>query len=476
MPVAWSLPLTLPLPFRNRAKAPLDSRAGVAVLTGLALAPLLGLWVASSPTVAGGATAGIAVAAILMGRAHWAAYATLFGMFFTNVGLPLGFAYLDLGDLSSMALLPIWLLSRLAGNRRPRLIPSWWIIPVYVLWMYVTYAVGGAPTEVFGRFLRQIQIAMTCLAVMDLLAEEKRVETAFWLMAIAGTIHALLAVPQFGSAYRVGGVYDQPNYFAHSLSMAAIPALALWQSTARSWVKSLLAGMVGLMVLGVILSISRGTYLALGLTLIWWVRRNRRQLFAGLALAAIFGAMVPQIRERESSDIAARMAMHDLSVTNRWVTVLNGLNAVEAHPIFGVGFGQYTQLDRSVEVTQQAGRSAHNFYLSIAAASGIPALLIYLSFVGALSRSIWRWQGKRAELTGSNLPTGRAIMVQGAQGMLIYMGFTLLTKGGGGAALWCTLGLCGAVAQLPVRGDDETVPPPAPPEPPPTETLPEPTA
>ena len=438
----WSLPSVL------------DRRAGLAALGGLVVAPLLGAYVAENPALVVGLVIALSAGLVVLGRPHWAAYGVCFGMFFSHVGVRIGVAYLDPGDLASMALVPLWLLHRLSGAMRPRLIGTWWLIPALLGWMFVSMLVAGIPPGVMGRFTREIQMLLMALALMDLLAQEDRLKVAFWLIAVAAGIEVLLALPEFGSAYRMGGAYKQANQFAHSVSVGALPVVALFTMYRERWLRFGLLGLLGLMLLAVVLSISRGTYIALGLALLWWVRHNRRQILLIVLVSGVLGVMVPYIRGRESADIGDRLEMKDDSVTHRWATVLNGLNAIEAHPIFGVGYGQFRQIDRSIEVTQQAGRSAHNFYLSVAAATGLPSLLLYVLLFGSVMARLRRWQVRFAALGAPEGYARSAVLVKGAQAMMIYLLITSLTKGVG-LMLWCTIGLCAAACQLRLPAPDD---------------------
>lgn len=427
----------------------LDRRAVLVALGGLLLAPVLGAYVADEPSLAAALVIAFGVGAVVLGRPHWAAYGVCFGMFFSHTGIRVGVAYLDPGDLCSMALVPLWLLHRFSGSMRPRLISTWWLIPALLGWMLVSMLIAGIPPGVMGRFTREIQMLLTTLALMDLLAQEDRLKIAFWLVAIAAGVEVVLALPEFGTAYRVGGAYKQANQFAHSVAVGAIPVVALFTMYRRRWLRFSLLALLGFMLLGVVLSISRGTYIALSLALLWWVRHNRRQIMLTVLVGVVLGVLVPSVRGDVSKDIGNRLEMKDDSVTHRWATVMNGLNAIEAHPFFGVGYGQFRQIDRSVEVTQQAGRSAHNFYLSVAAATGVPSLLLYFALFGSVMARLRRWQLRFAALGPAVARADSAILVKGAQALMIYLLITSLTKGVG-MMLWCTIGLSAAAAQLPL--------------------------
>lgn len=229
----------------------LDRRAVLVALGGLLLAPVLGAYVADEPSLAAALVIAFGVGVVVLGRPHWAAYGVCFGMFFSHTGIRVGVAYLDPGDLFSMALVPLWLLHRFSGSMRPRLISTWWLIPALLGWMLVSMLISGIPSGVMGRFTREIQMLLTTLALMDLLAQEDRLKIAFWLVAIAAGVEVVLALPEFGTAYRVGGAYKQANQFAHSVAVGAIPVVALFTMYRRRWLRFSLLGLLGFMLLGV---------------------------------------------------------------------------------------------------------------------------------------------------------------------------------------------------------------------------------
>lgn len=429
----------------------LDRQALLVALAGLALAPVLGMYVAGAPTVVLLAVVGLAAAASFLRRPHWAAYAFCFTMVFTHVTMRTGFAALMVGDLSAMLVVVTWLLQRLATAQRPRLMPGWVFLPGMLAWMLASLLLSGSAQSGAGSFLRLVLVCATCLALMDLLADEARLRKAIWLLCLAGLVEAFLALGEFGHGYRVEGAYDQANVFGNAMAMSAIAAFTLLLCTRDRLVQVALAAALGLLLLGVLLSISRGTYLGLVVALLWWVRHNRRMLVLVLALSAATAGLMSW-NESQKEEIAERLQMNDTSVEHRLITLQNGVAAIQAKPLFGVGL--FTQLDQHVEVTAQAGRSAHNLYISLAASSGVPALLMYLGFVGMMMRHLQRKQAPRGAATGGR-ESGHALLLKGAQAALIYVLVATLTKGGS-LPLWGQLGMCAAASLMPEREPTET--------------------
>lgn len=70
-----------------------------------------------------------------------------------------------------------------------------------------------------------------------------------------------------------------------------------------------------------------------------------------------------------------------------------GLNAIREHPLMGIGFGNYTKLTYA-----DFGREleAHNSYISIAAETGLPALILYLSIILVTLKDLWKLKRRHA--------------------------------------------------------------------------------
>lgn len=83
-------------------------------------------------------------------------------------------------------------------------------------------------------------------------------------------------------------------------------------------------------------------------------------------------------------------AMH--SVAERRDLIKDAIRMTLQNPVFGVGPGRYGEYRWSNLATQDGGRKrwfpSHNTYLQISSESGIPGLVLYLTFLGVIYRTI----------------------------------------------------------------------------------------
>jgi O-antigen ligase len=145
------------------------------------------------------------------------------------------------------------------------------------------------------------------------------------------------------------------------------------------------------------------------------------RLFAILpVLAAIFIAVAPgQIAKR----YASMFNMNDPTVRDRYVMLRIGERMIRAHPLTGVGPNMVQRLyvdfkgpDSLVgpDGVTHINPHLHNDFLQIAAERGITALMLWLWFVVALMRDLWkRFHAGQRELAATAMATVVALLTAG---------------------------------------------------------------
>ncbi len=411
-------------------------------------APIVGYAISESALFAAVAVVALVLGISLVGRPWWLVPPMLVGTWFSNFSVNAGFGLVSMADLVALALIPLWTFHRLSNRRRPRVVPELWALIAFLVLSFVSLVNGVNPGSAYNAFVRFLEAVFVYLVLVDLCDSPAKLRTACWLLFVCGLVHAVVGLGLYEGVGRLGGLFDQPNSLGHALAIPFLIGLGLIGLPNSRWVRTVIMFGLTLIALAIVLTISRGTYLALGVALLWWLRRSRQ----AVALLLVTGLFVtwglPYVLQNAQTQIAGRLEMHDNSVDNRWTTLLNGFSAIDAHPFLGVGFGQFQELDKAVEVTQQAGRSAHNFYVSVAASSGVPALALLLAFAVPPARRLWHWQrDTRGSTDAGLLETGR--IVTAFQGVSLYMATALLTKGGDLMIFWVVLGLMGAASLMP---------------------------
>ena len=240
-----------------------------------------------------------------------------------------------------------------------------------------------------ARLVAACLAAVTALLALLSLVQQFVLGNATDLFGLAGLPPATdigLAVP------RHSGPYSDPNFWGRQLVLGAPLALALFADRARGrrrwWWLAAFAVICG----GVYLTGSRGTQLALGVTVVVWCllagRRYIRVLFVAPLLVALLFA-VPGVGSRLISlgDTSTSGAQHiDPSLAGRIAAQEMALLMVRDHPALGVGAGNFTTVEPVYQ--RRYGYDTpvlapHNLYLEQAAEGGVVGLAAWLALFGA---------------------------------------------------------------------------------------------
>jgi len=182
--------------------------------------------------------------------------------------------------------------------------------------------------------------------------------------------------------FRPGWVLGDPNYFTISAVLTLPLAFHLMLRSRRPWERVFCAGCLVVTVLAVTLGASRGGFLGLVaafLFVVWHSRARLRNLVVAGGLVLPLSLLLPisplgRLLHPSHSDQGAE--------DSRTVVWQAGLRMMEAHPIAGIGLGNFKPLVRGYEQGDAAVQSiGHNTYLEIGAEMGLPALLVFLGIL-----------------------------------------------------------------------------------------------
>ena len=284
---------------------------------------------------------------------------------------------------------------------------------------------------------------------------------AFLIGAIASTAYGFVdpaAIGTGGYARLTGGLGDANDQAA--VLVAAIPiAVGLAGVSTRAWTRQLAAVGGVICLVGVLTTLSRGGLVALGVTIVAatvfggrWRRRAALLLaLTALGSAAYFVAIAP---------LAARERVTMTSTSGRLDIWRVGWRMVEAHPLNGVGSGNFQ--DAAIHYVQGVGaltsaylivdvpHVAHNVYLELLADLGIPGLLAFLGVAafclaaaGRAARAFERNGDSEMELVA------RCLVLA----VIAFLAADFFLSGEFSKQLWLTFALCPAILGLStVRG------------------------
>ncbi len=218
---------------------------------------------------------------------------------------------------------------------------------------------------------------------------------AYVIGAALAAAYGFVAPPVTANYYdvsRVTGTLGDPNELAAVLVGGTVLAAALAATLRGPLIRWLCAGASAFCALGIFLTLSRGGLVALGFALAAAIVIAGRWRLQAIALAVVLGAgAFAYFGFFASQDELARVTSfgHGTGRTDIWTV---GWRMVQAHPVRGVGVGNYRAasihyllrpgpLQRD-EFIVDTPKVAHNTYLQVLAELGIIGAVLFLAIIG----------------------------------------------------------------------------------------------
>jgi O-antigen ligase len=270
------------------------------------------------------------------------------------------------------------------------------------------------------------------------LRTEWHVRVVVWATIGAATAEALLGYTQWvmatgqagpgGEDLRVYGTFAQPNPYGGFLNFGLLLALALalfGRDVRERW----LAAGAGVLMLGAqALAGSRGALLGLLVALIvmvtiGWRRERLVAIIATVSIPLIaigwLTDLIPlRIQQaalgqlRVSDALNGTVTSANFSTVERLAHWIAGLRMFAAHPILGVGAGNYGAAYAAYALPDwpDALGHAHNYYINAAAETGILGLVAFLALTVATLYLGW-YAVRHTGLSGTLTSSQRAIVL-----------------------------------------------------------------
>ena len=279
------------------------------------------------------------------------------------------------------------------------------VLLLFLAWSTLSFSWSQEPSEALTAVSRIALNGVLFLIVYTAIRTPRDVSWMLWAFVIgsAGAIvYGLMSgapTSSFGDSSRLAGQVENPNELAATLVAGFVLALGLVFVSKRAPVLRLAAGfLAGFMLFGIVLTVSRGGLVSLAV--------------AGIAAIILGGRWRPQMLLFASACVAVTIfyfAFLAPPAARQHVTAGNGgtgredvwkvgWRMVEAHPLEGVGAGNFHTssihyllvqpgLLRRSDFIADTQKVAHNVYLQTWAELGAIGLALLLILVFAVLRS-----------------------------------------------------------------------------------------
>ena len=355
--------------------------------------------------------------------------AALYGVILVTVLLPFGTLPFKVGvtptflDMALGAFVLVYAMQWMTGRRQGfRLTPVHALVALYVMWLLLAFALGlryAPPTSATIRQFVETLLSIAMVFILgDLIRDPQTLRRLVIAVMFAIGVQAIIAVilyilpdqtaeellvrlarigyPNGGvirfiednpaGTERAIGTWVDPNALGGVLAIAA--AMIAPQVFARKPVlpyRWLTVGLLGVVILALILTFSRASVLAIGISLlVVGLFRGYRKYLPMLALVVVLALALPQTRSYIGR-FAEAFAGTDRSTQMRLGEYGDSLELISRNPIVGVGFTGTPEIDLYTNVA--------SMYLIMANQIGLVGVAIYgVMIVGVL---IYGWRARQ---------------------------------------------------------------------------------
>lgn len=273
----------------------------------------------------------------------------------------------------------------------------------YLAIVVISLAVATDRASTLKEIAKWSEVALVVACGAYLLTTLSRVHRLVWAILAAGMLEALLGLEQWVLTYgaRVYGTFDQPNPFAGFLNFALPLALALVLFAPDINERWMAAAMTVLLAGGEYAAHSRGATLGIAAALVvivvvGWRRERVAALISGFgaglaAVAWVLHAIPLRLQQQmlnevnlSDSGLCNHVNNADFSTMERLAHWAAGLRMFAAHPLLGVGAGNFeaAYFGYNTWCWELPLGHAHNYYINAAAETGVLGLAAFLALTG----------------------------------------------------------------------------------------------
>ncbi|MGA9869018.1 MAG: putative O-glycosylation ligase, exosortase A system-associated [Acetobacteraceae bacterium] len=280
----------------------------------------------------------------------------------------------------------------------PKRLPVTAVTVLMALFMVVitaTTAVAMSPLtdQVVAKYVLVMKSFGFILLTISLLTTRRRIHALIWLMVISlaffGSKGGVFTILHGGGGGRVEGPPGTMITDNNDLAVALLITLPLMNflrvHSADRLVRIGIAVVMGLTLLAVLGSYSRGALIALAaVACFFWLKSRRKIVYGVLVFGAIAGAVAFMPQEWVARMQTIQSYQADQSAEGRLKMWHTAWIMAEGRPLTGVGFmGTYSRkvVDRFDPTS--AARAVHSIWLELLAENGFPAFFIWLGITGA---------------------------------------------------------------------------------------------
>lgn len=301
------------------------------------------------------------------------------------------------------------------ANERGRQVFARWdfrsvMVTLLLVLVSISYAQAKTHDEYTSRyFVEYVKIIVVALFTTGQVDTRERFRVMVWTIACClgffGVKGGIISLLHGGAQIDrgPGGMMEDNNDFALALVMNVPLLWYMGLAEGKVWAARGAKIAVGLTAITIVLTHSRGGFLALSATAMWMAWRSGQLFRASLVLGTL-GVLFPLLAPAHVLErLGSINDTADSSRNARLVAWKTALNMIQDNPWFGVGMRNFQSRFLDYYDGPRTGTTyvSHNSYLQIWAESGSIAFLVYLTLLASmflLCRRVYRIGRSRPDL------------------------------------------------------------------------------
>jgi probable O-glycosylation ligase (exosortase A-associated) len=292
------------------------------------------------------------------------------------------------------ATLVAWIISR-----EPKRPPGGAVVALlgaFTFWIFVCMPFALVPDEAWDKFVQVIKILILTYVAMCLIQGKERIQALVWVTALSiafyglrGGVFTILTAGQYRVWGPPGTFIEDNNQLGLAMVMV-LPLLYYLQLSGvqsltpvlRRWVRLGLWGLMGLTVLAILGTYSRGAFLGLSIVMafLWW--RTPHRIVTGTIFAVVLAGALLSAPEKWFERMESIASYHeDESVQGRFDAWTFATRLALDRPIVGGGFRVFYDKDIFLSYIPDAptSRNAHSIYFEVLGEMGFVGLFLFLA-------------------------------------------------------------------------------------------------
>lgn len=233
----------------------------------------------------------------------------------------------------------------------------------------------------YNSFIEFSKHVIMFLLFINVLDSEKKLKISLWFIVILTVVLAIQGMYQFQHGFGWAGqpltksgritwigVFNDANDLALALVMAIGFLLAFVFGKIKILYRIISFSLCALLLYSVYLTNSRGGYMALAGTILFFFLRKFKNKLIGIPIGVVLVLILFTLGPSRLSMISSSEA----SAYGRIDAWYEGMQMLKSSPLFGVGYGMFTD---------QFLRTAHNSYVLVAAEEGLVGLFFWIALI-----------------------------------------------------------------------------------------------